>query len=93
LKLWKIEHKPQYHDRRWKRRFKIDVYLPQYKIGLEVDGSFKYNKEGVISPYYSKRATLIFESSGIVIVHIPHTKVVGLTKKDLMLIIKNNKAS
>lgn len=91
LDEWGIDHVPQYRDKRWGRRFSIDVYLPDYNVGLEVNGTFKY-KDGVISPYYTKRANLIYETSGIIIVDIVHTRVNGMSKKDLIKMIKSAKA-
>lgn len=87
LDEWGIDNIPQYRDKRWGRRFSIDSYLPDYNVGLEVNGTFKY-KDGVISPYYTKRADLILETSGIIIIDIVHTEVSSLTKKELMNRIK-----
>lgn len=92
LNSWNIKCIPQYRDKRWKRRFSIDVYVPKYKVGIEVNGTFKY-KKGEINPYYKKRADIIFETSGIVIIDIIHTQVKPLTKKEVLKLLKDNSPS
>ena len=37
------------------RHFSIDVFLPLYKIGIEVNGSQHYDKTGNLLPYYFDR--------------------------------------
>jgi len=37
------------------RRFSIDVAIPEYKIGFEINGNQHYNKDGTLKEYYQKR--------------------------------------
>lgn len=90
LDEWKIPYVAQYRNgKKWGRRFSIDIYVPKYKVGIEVNGSFKY-KDGVISPYYKKRADIIFNTSGIVIVDMIFTDVKKISKKDFIKLLKDN---
>lgn len=37
------------------RRFSIDIAIPEYKIGFEINGNQHYNKDGTLKDYYQKR--------------------------------------
>lgn len=76
----------QYHDKRWKRGFKIDLYFPDKLIGIEVNGAFKYTKNG-LKKYYVNRSKLILETSGIKIIDLYYTKVYTLTDEELLSLI------
>lgn len=39
--------------------YSIDVALPEYKIGYEINGNQHYNKDGTLKEYYSKREEYI----------------------------------
>lgn len=75
---------PQYHDKRWKRGFKIDIFLPDHNIGIEVNGQFKYTKSGQLKKYYQNRSKIILETSGIKIVDVHYAKVFSLSIDDLI---------
>lgn len=83
LRKWSIEFLSQYsrYDL-WKKNYRIDYYLPKYSIGIEVNGSFKYESENILLEYYRKRNATI-ENSGIRIVNIWYRDVYKLTKENL----------
>lgn len=89
LDEWKIKYISQYRDKRWKRRFSIDIYLPKYHVGIEINGTFKY-KKGQISSYYLNRAKIIKDTSGIVIIDLIHTQVKPMTKREFIKLVKRN---
>ncbi len=37
------------------RHFSIDIAIPEYKIGIEINGNQHYNKDGTLKEYYQKR--------------------------------------
>ena len=49
-----IKYLPE-HTPSNERAFAIDVSLPQYKIGIEVNGNQHYNKDGSLASYYQER--------------------------------------
>lgn len=50
------------------------------------------NKDGQISSYYRRRAELIFEKSGIIIIDLPDYKVKSLTRKQFMKLLKESRS-
>ena len=51
------------------RKFKIDIYLPKYNIGLEVNGNQHYNKDGTLGDYYQERHDYII-NQGIELIEL-----------------------
>jgi hypothetical protein len=49
-----IQYLPE-HTPSKERAFAMDICLPQYKIGIEVNGNQHYNKDGTLVSYYQER--------------------------------------
>lgn len=65
------EYKPLLHKDRF---FSIDVYLPQFSLGIEVNGRQHYTKDGEgLTEYYQNRHDLI-EKEGIKLLEIKSHK-------------------
>jgi hypothetical protein len=54
------------------RMFSIDIALPTYKLGIEVNGNQHYNKDGTLKSYYQERHNLI-ESDGWILIELHYS--------------------
>jgi very-short-patch-repair endonuclease len=65
------EFKPLLHKQRF---FSIDIYLPDLKLGIEVNGRQHYSTNGELAPYYQQRHDLICQE-GYELIEIQYHKV------------------
>lgn len=75
LKEEKIDFIEEFQPLRDKGRFfAIDIYFPELKLGIEINGTNHYDKEGNLAPYYLDRHNLIC-AEGISLVEIRYHKI------------------
>lgn len=75
LREEKIDFTEEFQPLREKGRFfAIDIYFPELKLGIEINGTNHYDKEGNLAPYYLDRHNLICEE-GISLVEIRYHKI------------------
>ena len=55
------------------RAFCIDIAFPHIKIGIEINGTQHYNKDGTLKPYYQERHDLI-EAAGWKLIEVFYTE-------------------
>lgn len=75
LKEEKINFIEEFQPLREKGRFfAIDIYFPELKLGIEINGTNHYDKQGNLAPYYLDRHNLIC-AEGISLVEIRYHKI------------------
>lgn len=65
------EFKPLLHKKRF---FSIDIYFPDFKLGIEVNGRQHYTTNGELAPYYQQRHDLICQE-GYELMEIEYHKI------------------
>ena len=75
-----IEFQEEYQPLLYKDRFfAIDIFIPQIRLGLEVNGNFHYENDGItLTAYHQNRHDLI-TSEGIELLEIKYYKVFSET--------------
>jgi hypothetical protein len=63
------EYQPLLHLRRY---FSIDIAFPEIKVGIEINGTQHYNRDGTLAKYYQDRHNLI-ESEGWKLYECPYS--------------------
>ena len=69
-KLTKTENRYLYDD-----KIEIDIYLPQFKVGIEYDGIYFHNKERAKKLEIQKN--IILENSGIKLLRVKEMDSIG----------------
>lgn len=72
----RVENKIQ-SNRNLIEDFEIDIYLPDYKIGIEYNGVYWHSEQKGIDKYYHLNKTLLSENEGIFLIHIFETEWVN----------------
>lgn len=75
------------------RGFRIDIALPEYKIGIEINGNQHYKKidDLLLDDYYEERHKLV-ENCGWKLIELYYKTVYNHDIKDIILSILNNKS-
>lgn len=68
--------------------FEIDIYLPEFKVGIEYNGMYWHSEQKGIDKFYHLDKTILAENEGIFLIHIFEVEWLFRRKQVLALIEK-----
>jgi len=66
--------------------YEIDIYLPDYKIGIEYNGMYWHSEQKGIDKYYHLNKTLLSENNGFFLIHIFESEWINRPLQTISLI-------